>query len=192
MADEWLTYAQAAERLGISTEALRALARRRGWPRQRPNRIGEAARVQLPNGLDRRAQPPVTAGVPDGHPLPSTRAHPSTRAQEAHGAAAVPLDQGDDHTAGATAETFRGALVAIWEQLKREQTRADRAEALFHDEHQELKTARRRIDELLSALADVTSAERVARNEAAALRSEHDRRQACGLLKRLGWAFRPR
>jgi hypothetical protein len=32
--ERWLTYAQAGRLLGISLEAVRQLARRRGWPRR--------------------------------------------------------------------------------------------------------------------------------------------------------------
>ena len=35
-----LTYAQIGDRLGISSDAARMLARRRGWTRQAPNRRG--------------------------------------------------------------------------------------------------------------------------------------------------------
>ena len=34
---EWLTYAVAASRFGVSPEAVRQIAMRRKWPRRRPN-----------------------------------------------------------------------------------------------------------------------------------------------------------
>jgi hypothetical protein len=59
-ADEhWLTYTEAAERLGLTVNAVRALARRQGWPRRSPNVIGGQAWVAVPatrlsiNGRDR-------------------------------------------------------------------------------------------------------------------------------------------
>jgi len=44
--DAWLTYAEAGQRLGVSPEAVRAKAIRRGWRRQQGN--DGKARVQLP------------------------------------------------------------------------------------------------------------------------------------------------
>src|SRR4051794_29114807 len=46
--DRWLTYIEASELLGVSPEAVRALARRQKWPRQRPNAIGQVVRVLVP------------------------------------------------------------------------------------------------------------------------------------------------
>jgi hypothetical protein len=75
VSDRWLTYLEAADLLGISPEAVRALARRQKWPRQSPNAIGRSVRIQIPadrlrpvtaNGHDQIGQwpRPVTA---DGH-----------------------------------------------------------------------------------------------------------------------------
>jgi len=44
--DAWLTYAEAGQRLGVSPEAVRAKAIRRGWRRQHGN--DGKARVRLP------------------------------------------------------------------------------------------------------------------------------------------------
>ena len=55
---QWLTYREAGQVLGISSEAVRSLARRKGWSRQTPNEIGGIARVLLP--ADRRARPGTT------------------------------------------------------------------------------------------------------------------------------------
>ena len=67
---EWLTYEEAASRLDISTEAVRALARRRKWPRQSPNAPGGRARVLIPgmtwSDRPRPALPDGHGGVPDG------------------------------------------------------------------------------------------------------------------------------
>ena len=83
IAGEWLTYKQVAERLGVSAEAVRALARRRGWAGQTPNDIGGAARVLLPTGVDRRSRPGESAGMtevdqvlPVGHPTVDSLAVP--------------------------------------------------------------------------------------------------------------------
>ena len=54
MSEEWLTYAQAGERLGISTAAARQLSRRRGWQRRTPNAFGARAEILVPSeALDR-------------------------------------------------------------------------------------------------------------------------------------------
>ena len=39
-AEHWLTYADAAERLRLTLEAVRALARRQHWQRRSPNAVG--------------------------------------------------------------------------------------------------------------------------------------------------------
>jgi chromosome segregation ATPase len=49
MPDEWLTYAQAGQRLGISTAAARQLSRRRDWQRRTPNAYGIPATVLVPS-----------------------------------------------------------------------------------------------------------------------------------------------
>src|SRR3954469_8693612 len=68
--NRWMTYAEAGKLLGLSKEAIRALARRHGWPRQSPNGIGLPVRVLVPadrlamvaaNGHD-RGQPPLPIG----------------------------------------------------------------------------------------------------------------------------------
>src|SRR5918997_388818 len=46
--ERWVTYAQAGELLGISTQAARMLAKRRGWARRTPNAYGDRALVLLP------------------------------------------------------------------------------------------------------------------------------------------------
>ena len=69
-AEHWLTYAEAAERLGLTPEAVRALARRQHWPRRSPNAVGGQTWILLPadrlaaaaaNGHDHsgRRPPPV-------------------------------------------------------------------------------------------------------------------------------------
>lgn len=60
---EWMTYEEAASRLDISTEAVRALARRCKWPRQSPNAPGGRARVLIP-GMTRSDRP--RPSLPDG------------------------------------------------------------------------------------------------------------------------------
>src|SRR4051812_18275843 len=74
----WLTYAEAGELLGISAQAARMLAKRRGWARRTPNAYGDRARVfvspdtvvQPRAGLDAvRSGNVITSerGTPNGH-----------------------------------------------------------------------------------------------------------------------------
>jgi hypothetical protein len=72
--------------------------------------------------------------------------------------------------------TLTKAVDALCEQLAKADRRADGAE--------------RRIDELMTQLADAVGAERIAAGDAAALRAELDRRRGWGLLRRLRWALR--
>src|SRR3954464_11996524 len=72
--EQWLTYSEAAEKLGLTVNAVRALARRQGWPRRSPNVIGGQAWVAVPadrlainghTGGDQRSKP---AMINDGLP----------------------------------------------------------------------------------------------------------------------------
>jgi hypothetical protein len=57
----WLTYAEAAKCLGLTTEAVRALARRQKWDRRSPNAIGGQAWVLVPANRLSNKRPMVTA-----------------------------------------------------------------------------------------------------------------------------------
>jgi hypothetical protein len=162
---QWLTYAEAGQRLGISPEAVRQLARRRGWPRRTPNAYGGLATVLVPDDAPVRLRPGVDGGQPayerrtTERPLTSfVRADDSdVRAFEA--ADVILLIR----------ETMEGLVTPLREQLDRERVRADRAE---------------------SALADALTAERIASGHAAALRAEADARRSQGLLRRLQEALK--
>ena len=60
---QWLTYVEASEALGITVEAVRALTRRQKWPRQRPNGIGQVVRVLVTTD---RMRPNAANGQTDG------------------------------------------------------------------------------------------------------------------------------
>lgn len=68
---DWWTYIEVAERLGVSVEAVRAMARRGGWPKQRANGIGQVVRVQVPPDLGATSGRPLaaTGGATSGLPL---------------------------------------------------------------------------------------------------------------------------
>jgi hypothetical protein len=165
---QWLTHAELAERFGCSPNPARMHAMRRGWPRRSPNRIGDTARVLVPEGADVRESA--------SHVAEQFNARANGRA---------PAHSTDGHYAVAQ------AIAALAAQLEREQARADRAETLFHDERAQLHAARRRIDELQATLADALGAERIAAGEAEQLRGQLDRLKGKSLLRRLRWALRP-
>jgi len=158
----WLTSAQAGQRLGISPEAVRQLARRRGWPRRTPNAYGGLATVLVPGGAAVRVRTGMDA-VQSGHERGTTgqsvtghvRADKSgVRAFEA--ADMIRLIR----------ETMEGLVTPLREQLDRERVRADRAESL--------------LGELQAALTDAVGAERIAAGEAAGLRTEVEERRSWG------------
>ena len=132
----WLTYREAAAELGLSSpEAVRSLARRRGWSRRSPNAIGDPARVFLPTGADRRSLPAQTAAT-TGADRPPTIERPSSDSPET-----VPIDQTDDRT----------VVLAVEVKLLRDRI-ADKDTHLA-DLRQRLDVADRRIDELQAALS---------------------------------------
>lgn len=49
--DRWLTYRQLGDVLGCTANAARMHAQRRGWQKRAPNRVGDPARVLVPEGL---------------------------------------------------------------------------------------------------------------------------------------------
>jgi hypothetical protein len=145
----WLTYAEAGQRLGISPEAVRQLARRRGWPRRTPNAYGGLATVLVPEEASVRPRPGAdavqepyergTTGQPVSGPVRADES--GVRAFEA--ADMIRLIR----------ETMEGLVTPLREQLDRERARADRAE---------------------SALADAVAAERIAAGAATGLRHQLD------------------
>jgi hypothetical protein len=47
--EQWLTYRELGNVLGCTANAARMHAHRRGWQRRAPNRVGDPARVLVPN-----------------------------------------------------------------------------------------------------------------------------------------------
>jgi hypothetical protein len=74
MADDWLTYEQAAERLSVSPEAIRQKAIRGRWQRTKGN--DGKARVRLPDGQVDAVR------TPSGHPNKRLVRTPSERASD--------------------------------------------------------------------------------------------------------------
>jgi hypothetical protein len=101
---DWLTYAQAGERFGITAEAARQIALRRKWPRRKPN-DDPYGRVQV-----------LVPEDADTHPRTVQR--PSELAYER------PLNTRPSREL----DTLREAVDTLREQLERAENRADGAE----------------------------------------------------------------
>jgi hypothetical protein len=67
---QWLTYREAAERLGITAEAVARRARRHKWPKLLPNRPGNPVRIQVPGDQFRTTLPPPPPPQPAPAPPP--------------------------------------------------------------------------------------------------------------------------
>jgi hypothetical protein len=173
---EWLTYAEAGKRFGISPAAARQLSRRRGWQRRTPNAYGLAAQILVP--ADALIAP--SDGVRTAHDT----GNGEHRTEET--ASALLLAEAERKRADRAERLF-----------DEERQRADRAERHLEEERRRVDEGRKRVDELRTsvielqtALADAVAAERIAAGEVAALRAEADRRRDWGLLRRLHWALR--
>ena len=68
---QWLTYREAADRLGITADAVARRARRHKWPKLLPNRPGNPVRIQVP--ADQLDRPPPPEAPPTPPPPPDTR-----------------------------------------------------------------------------------------------------------------------
>jgi hypothetical protein len=109
---QWLTYAEAGRRFGISQEAARQLAKRRSWRRRTPNEPNEPARVLVPDDAYVRPRTPVTGEPP---------------------AVEQPLMNGLDRPAEQNVRGFELAISALAAQLERADRRADRLETALSD-----------------------------------------------------------
>ena len=98
MADDcWMTYAEAAKALGLTTEGVRALARRQRWPRRSPNAIGGQAWVMIPADRLATASTDGKKAPPDGAGEPNRREDPPHELEKAPlTAGQVPPSDGRD------------------------------------------------------------------------------------------------
>ena len=182
-----MTYAELAAIRGISALSAERLVRRRHWPRQTGN--DGVVRVLVPltearkTGGKRRVANP---GYQGGHP---SRTEPDIRGvvreviREIAGSA--PPDVRDD-----IREDDRGAVRALEsavEALREQLANADQREEA---ERRRAEHAERKVDELLTTLADARTAAMILGSEAAALRTQADKRGTWHLLRRLRWALR--
>jgi hypothetical protein len=80
---EWLTYREAAERLGISRDTVKARARQLGWPRRPGNTPMDTTRIQIAPDGKASARDAILSelqemlaeleGAPSKHPGPAVR-----------------------------------------------------------------------------------------------------------------------
>ena len=169
--ERWLTYAEAGELLGISSEAARAIARRNHWPRRTPNRPGGFAQVQMPaDRFSVRTRPALTDGqmpVADGHSA-LTDGQIDRRPTVTNG---VDQPVTDPDALRSAVRTLENAVDGLRDQLAVANRRVD-------EERQRVEHERTRV-------TDAQAAERIARDEAAGLRTRFDQLQARGLWARL-------
>ena len=201
----WLSYQELGELLRCTPNAARMHAVRRKWPRRSPNKIGDCARVLVPEDLnvqDRATNVHRTYDAP-----PNGRDKVVRPAQ--FDARAMHFSTFDTHHVRA----LEGAVGALQEQLNIANQRADRAEQQsdtdreradrLHGELVEARAAERKAIELIRYATaeasdqrkradDAVDAERIAREEAAGLRAELEARRTWGLRRRLRWALRGR
>lgn len=105
--ESWLTYRELGDRLGCTANAARMHAHRRGWPRRAPNRVGDPARVLVPESLDVR----------------SCATHDAAQCYA--------QSNGHDRT---HVQALVQAVEALREQLMKADQRADRAELHIEEE----------------------------------------------------------
>jgi hypothetical protein len=150
-----LTYGQIGKRLGITADAARQLARRKGWSRTRPNRIGEPAIVSVPANELSGHQPSVNHPATDDEPADNRR---STDGQPkvTNGAAPTVADSespSDNRRSdlSVAVDTLHAAVELLGQQLQAERTRADRAEERANGIQDQLEAARREAQEARQA-----------------------------------------
>lgn len=194
-----MTYAELAAVRGISPASAKRLTQRHRWGRQMGN--DGVVRVTVPFSALVSPSKPVTT---HGSPSPATGAAdpvmPTAVADDV--ARDIAPDDVGDVTPATTAlvrgmEVLREQLAKADRREEAQRQRAEDAERRLDNERQLVAEGRNRIDELFSMLevshgklADAVAAQRIAADEAAALRAEADRRREWRLLRRLRWAIR--
>jgi hypothetical protein len=122
----WVTYAEAGKLLGISAQAARMLAKRRGWARRTPNAYGDRALVLVP--ADAIVQPrSALLEVHTGHVINGDKAEPNGHDQ-------------------ANVRALESAVEALREQLGILNRRIEEERALTNDERRRADTERARAD----------------------------------------------
>jgi hypothetical protein len=200
---EWLTYAQAGEKYGLSPEAVRLRARRFGW-RTQPGNDGRTL-VMVPEdaAVRPRPRPPVRSPEqPPDHVDEIARLTARTERAESDRRAAEQRANEANRRADAADSDRREAVALVQKSvamLTDERGRADRAEAAITGERQRADALR---DRLVGTQAELTlaqaAAERArvdvqeAQRRAEALEQAEDARQARGRWARLRAAWHGR
>jgi hypothetical protein len=176
--EHWITYAEAGELLGISTQAARMLAKRRGWPRRTPNAYGDRALVLLPS--DVVVQPRTALSAERTGYVANSDSDQS-----------IAPDRANVQPFADAVEALREQLGTIHRQVEEANARADRAELRADNERrradEEHARAEQQIERLLKELSESRTTERLATAELADLRcrldqADVDRRQTLDRL----------
>ncbi len=167
--ERWVTYAQAGELLGISTQAARMLAKRRGWARRTPNAYGDRALVLLPT--DTVVQPRMALSAEHtGYTACSDSDQP------------IASDRVNVQPFADAIEALREQLGITHRQVEEANARAERADLRADDERrradEERARAEQQIETLRKELSESRIAERVATAEATDLRRRLDEERA--------------
>ena len=124
----WLTYEEAGKLLGITSQAARMLAKRRGWARRTPNAYGDRALVQVP---DDAVVQPRSASNADRTASVITSDHPPSN--------------GHDHL---NVRPLEQAIEALTAQLTIVNQRAAEDSARAERERQRAEGTERQVEEL--------------------------------------------
>jgi hypothetical protein len=83
--ERWLTYRELGELLGCTSNAARMHAQRRRWPKRAANRVGDPARVLVPENEAVRPRAmhgaPAFVAQPNGHDAALVQTHMQALAQ---------------------------------------------------------------------------------------------------------------
>jgi hypothetical protein len=164
-----MSYAALAEARGISVLAARQLTRRHRWHKQ----VGNDGLVVVSVPLSALANPQKSAKSSD-----AASRHSITAADTASDTASDTVSD----AASDAVRAFEAALSICSAQL--EQAAADKAEL-----RQQLDRERTRADRAEAQISEALTAEQLARAEADDLRAVLDTRQQWGLARRLRWAL---
>jgi hypothetical protein len=194
----WLTYTDAAERFGVSAEAVRQLAIRHRWPRRRSN-ADPHGRVEVEVPSDFEARPRTGVGPPFERPS-DTRSTSEVdawrdRAERAEMAADLDRERADQAEKRAdTADADRRAAMVLIDGFA---ARADRAEAGRDAERSradvladEVHVMQAKLATAEAAVDQAQAAARDARDSAETLRRADAERRGRGLVARIRLALR--
>jgi hypothetical protein len=161
--ERWVTYAQAGELLGISTQAARMLAKRRGWTRRTPNAYGDRALVLLPT--DAIVQPRIALSAErTGHTTGGDSDQP------------IAPDRVNVQLFADAIEALREQLGITHRQVEEANARADRAELRADNERRRADEERARAEQQIEMLRKELSESRIAEQLATAESTDLRRR----------------